>query len=688
MQIIRKALAFWMWFPLVFSLQAQQQSSKSKSADKLYEKGELSRKVRIRNTSRINTDKLEFSPVFYENGIVYVSSRHKSGPIDKKIGESFFELYYAETDMDGMPGDPQNFSLQINSQVHEGPVSFDRFADVMYFTRSNSKRGITKANSSGKVGLKIYEAKRGTYDWQDVKELPFNSDEYSCVHPSFSSPDNTLYFASNMPGGYGGYDLYMVEKKADTWSKPINLGPEINSSANEVFPFIHESGTLFFSSDGHQGYGGLDMFKIDISDQTWGKVVNLGLPFNSPKDDLGFILNPEGTRGYFSSNRSGGLGEDDIYHFDADQSIIKTDINRSLNALLIAYDQKTDALVEGASVRIFERAADGFIEGNDLYDIQLLPGAETGELVMKLVRKNEEELGDPILFTNSSGEASQIVHANKNYMILVSKEGYESSELLYSTIGEEGLQTIRVPLKPKNCATLMGVVSVEKFKTRVPNALVRIVNECNDAEDVIRTNSKGEFEFCLPLGCDYSIHAEKEGYTNGLSKVSTVSSSSSQKVEVNVMLNPIADNILKEPIKEGSIIVLENIYYDFNKSAIRKGAARELGALVGLMKQYPSMEIELVAHTDSRGSEEYNLQLSLRRAESAKNYLVRNGIAANRIKAFGYGESQPRNNCTDAVDCTEEEYQYNRRTEVKVTKIDEPVKVQYQDGKPNEDGRM
>jgi len=167
-----------------------------------------------------------------------------------------------------------------------------------------------------------------------------------------------------------------------------------------------------------------------------------------------------------------------------------------------------------------------------------------------------------------------------------------------------------------------------------------------------------------------------------------VSSSSTQQVEVNVLLNPIADNILNEPIKEGSIIVLENIYYDFNKSAIRKGAARELDALVRLMKQYPSMEIELVAHTDSRGSEEYNLQLSLRRAESAQKYLIRHGIAVNRIKAFGYGESQPRNNCTDSVDCTEEEYQYNRRTEVKVTKIDEPVKVQYQDGKPNEDGRM
>jgi outer membrane protein OmpA-like peptidoglycan-associated protein len=160
-----------------------------------------------------------------------------------------------------------------------------------------------------------------------------------------------------------------------------------------------------------------------------------------------------------------------------------------------------------------------------------------------------------------------------------------------------------------------------------------------------------------------------------------------KEVEVNVKMNPIVDNIINEPIKEGSVIVLENIYYDFDKSAIRKGAARELDALVQLMKSYPSMEVEMIAHTDSRGGEDYNLDLSLRRAESARKYLIRNSIAESRIKAFGYGESQLRNDCYDGVDCTEEEHEYNRRTEVRITKIDEPVKVQYDTGKPG-NGRM
>ena len=143
---------------------------------------------------------------------------------------------------------------------------------------------------------------------------------------------------------------------------------------------------------------------------------------------------------------------------------------------------------------------------------------------------------------------------------------------------------------------------------------------------------------------------------------------------------------MKEPIREGSVIVLENIYYDFNKYIIRRGAASDLDALAQLMKQYPSMEIEMIAHTDSRGTEQYNLDLSLKRAESARNYLVQKGVQENRIRAFGYGESQIRNHCTDGVECSDEEHQYNRRTEVKVIRIDEPVKVQYQEGNPSGGG--
>lgn len=663
----------------ILNSQAQQQSSKSKSADKLYEKGELNRNVILKNTAPINTANLEFSPVFYNNGLVFVSSYNK-GLRDKK-GETFLELFYSELDANGLPLKRDDFSVNLNSTKHEGPVSFNKTGDVIYFTRNNSKNGITKAGADGVSRLKIYEAKRGSADWENVKELSFNNSTFDCMHPSLSADGQTLYFTSNMPGGFGGTDIYMVQKQGNVWGQPINLGDEVNTSEKEGFPYIHETGTLFFSSNGHGGYGGYDMYMYEKTGRGGTALKNLGVPFNSGSDDLGFIINEAGTRGYFASDRTGGYGKDDIYLFEAEETLVE-EAAIPISARISTYDEATKAPLEGSTIRVFERAADGFIEGNELYDIQLLPVGDDGELVMKLVRKNAESLGESSLLTNSEGEAIYQMLTNKNYIILATKEGYDYGEIMYSTKGIEGAQNISIPLKTKSCTNVSGVITSEKFDTRVPNAIIRIVNETTGKEEFHRTNANGEFSVCLPLGSVYAVHVEKDGYTRGVSKISTEGKTTTQNVDINVKLTPITDNIINEPIREGSVIVLENIYYDFNKSVIRSGADRELDALVDLMKLYPSMEVEMIAHTDARGSEKYNLDLSLKRAESARDYLVRTGIAEDRIKAFGYGESQLRNGCFDGVKCTDEEHQFNRRTEVKITRINEPVKVQYQEGNP------
>ncbi len=664
---------------LALTSSAQQQSSKSKSSDKLYDKGD--RHVTVRNAEGVNSDELEFSPAFYQNGIVIVSSRYKAGPVDKNTGGTFFELFYAEFDEEGLPQSPQPFSLSVNSQVHEGPVSFSRSNDLMYFTRNNLEKGVAKANKNHKVGLKIYEATRGKLDWQDVKEMPFNSNDYNCVHPALSADGKRLFFSSSMPGGYGGMDLYFVEKRADTWSKPVNLGPEVNTAEDELFPYLHESGSLFFSSNGWGGEGDLDIFQIDVDGKQWGKLNNLGAPFNSPKDDLGFIINEAGTRGYFASDREGGSGKDDIYVFDVDISLIEGEMP-SLHSMVVAYDERNNERLSGAEVRIFERSVEGFLEGKDLYDMEFIP-SDGDDLVMKLVRKNAESLGEAALTTNLNGEAVCEMKPGKNYIILVSKEGYESGEKVLSIAATEKKgETIHIPLKSKNCTTLAGVVSVEGYGTRAPNALVRIVDEANGTEELLRSNAKGEFSACLPAGQRYVVHAEKEGYQKGMTHLSTPETTAAQPLNVTVKLKANEEKVVKEPIREGSVIVLEKIYYDFNRYFIRKGAARELDGIAQLMRQYPSMEIELNAHTDSRGTEEYNKELSLQRAESAMRYLELQGISRSRIRAFGSGESEIRNHCTEGVECTDEEHQFNRRTEVKVTRIEEQVKVQYGEGDP------
>lgn len=673
-----------MVFLLPLGLSAQQQSSKSKSSDKLYEKGQIRREVNLHPADGINTGAYEFSPSFYQNGIVYVSF-HKNGPIDPNTGKPFFELFYAEMDNQFLPQKPQGFSLSINSQVHEGPVAFSRDDQLIYFTRNNLEGGIAKANGRGDVTMKIYEARRGKFDWEGIKALPFNSDEYTCFHPSMSADGKRLFFSSDMPGGYGGYDLYYAEKKGEDWAKPVNLGPDINTKGNEVFPFLHETGNLFFSTDGRGGEGGLDIFMINIAEKAWGKLYNLGTPFNSALDDLGFILNKEATRGYLSSDRPGGKGGDDIYMFDADGPILD-DETPAMRATIIAFDERTNERVSNAGVRLFQQSEDGYIEGENLYDVALLP-SQNGELNMKLVRKNSDDLGKPSLFTDMNGEVKSIIRQGKNYLLLVTKEGFGDGEMQYSTVDISGDQVIRVPLRSRSCNPLDGLVTVEGFNTTVPNALVRIVDRTNGTEQLVRTNANGGFDYCLPAGADFEVSAEKEGYAKGaVHNVSTKNVENNGSLNLMLKLQPIDKEVVKEPIREGSVIILENIYYDFNQYIIRKGAARDLDAMAQLMLQYPSMEVELIAHTDSRGNETYNQELSLKRAESAKSYLIRKGIAGERIKAFGYGESQLRNHCVDGVECTDEEHQYNRRTEVKVVRIDEPVKVQYDEGNPVETG--
>lgn len=667
---------FLLFLVLPLLLGAQQSSSKSKSKDKLYEK-EGSKQIELKNSVLVNSPNLEFSPVYYQNGLVYVSSRYNAGAKDKKIGETYFELFYSELDALGNPTKPQEFSVNINSMAHEGPVSFSANGKHIFFTRNNMQKGISKADSKGVVRLKVYQADRGPFDWENIREMPFNSDEYSVMHPTLSTDGKTLYFSSDMPGGVGGYDLYKVEKNGARWSDPENLGIKINTPGNDVFPFIHLSNTLFFCSDGHEGYGGLDLYKTDLSNpNSIAPVINMGRPFNSEDDDLGFILNEEGTQGYFTSGRPGGVGKDDIYQFKAPDGLEGLGEKPVQNSKLIVFDEKTGQRLPNAGIRIFERAEDGFLDGNDAYEVDLQPVAEgSSELVMKLRRKDAGALGSPDFYTGNDGTYIHPLEIGKKYIILVTKEGYLNGELLAS--GEKLSAELRIPLKENRCFTVNGQLT-DNSNRPLTNAAVIIENKCDGSKEELVSTTNGYFTACLPVGCSYVAEYRKGGFLTGKREIS-LQEDNAEAADLSFRLSPatVSNPIVKEPIRRGSVIVLENIYYDFNKSAIRSGEARELEGLASLMEQYPSMKIDLIAHTDSRGTAEYNMDLSMQRAESAKLFLVNRGIRADRINAFGYGETQPRNGCVDGVRCKEKEYQYNRRTEVRVTDLNDEVDVRY-----------
>jgi outer membrane protein OmpA-like peptidoglycan-associated protein len=299
----------------------------------------------------INSPEADFAPSYYSNGFVFASSRVRPALIQKKFKwnqKPYLDLYYAENIDSGRYAEPVGLSNKVNSKFHEGPVTTYADGQKMIFTRNNFLQGAGKSEE-GIIKLKLYSAEISEdQKWSNVRELPFNSDEYSVGHPTISEDGKTLYFASDMPGGYGGTDIWVSTYEGDSaWSKPVNLGEQINSEGNEMFPYIYGDSLLYFASNGYGGLGGLDIYKTWVHAEEPG-VINLGYPVNTNKDDFALVLDKPGKRGYFSSNRENGTGDDDIYSLILNRVII--------DAYLV--DKHTGEPLLGGSLFALDRSTD------------------------------------------------------------------------------------------------------------------------------------------------------------------------------------------------------------------------------------------------------------------------------------------------------------------------------------------
>ncbi len=588
----------------------------------------------------INSGESDFGPAFYEDGIVFASAR--GGKYQDKIYDwtdaPFLDLFYSEKSGDADPPehtkDPKLFKGDANTWMHEGTATFSRDGDKMFFTRNNYYRGKKRKDSENTIRLKVFTADREGEKWSEVRELPFNNDQYSVGHPTLSPDGNSLYFVSDMPGGYGEEDIYVVTKSGDSWSDPENLGPEINSEGSEMFPFFHEDGTLYFASDALPGLGGLDIFSSSMQDDgSWTPPENLRAPINTNYDDFGYILNEDGTSGYFASNRPGGTGDDDIYSFGRTSYKMKG----------IVIDIVTEEPIEGAIVQLIE---DGLV-------------------VQERTTFANGEFNFPIL----PGKTYEIRTFKPNYqdgMQTVSTEGMTSSEL-----------EVKVPMTPDEFGgiqcELRGLVYEAETKSPVSGATVRLVNAETKFEKTFVTGEDGTYFFELDPETDYVVYATKELYFTATKRVSTkgrdCSSALMKDLALDIELTKIRiDENTPQVITEKIIpdLDLSHIYYDLDKADIRPDAAMQLDKIVRLMYENPGIIVELGSHTDSRASDDYNLSLSQRRAQSAVNYIVSKGISPDRIVAKGYGETQLVNECFNGVACSEEEHQSNRRTEFKI----------------------
>jgi outer membrane protein OmpA-like peptidoglycan-associated protein/tetratricopeptide (TPR) repeat protein len=483
-----------------------------------------------------NSANSDFGAYIKDNMLYFASARNTEG--NKIYGwndEPFLDLYQLAItrDQDSLSFGPAELmpSEQVNSKYHEASLAITNDGKTMYFTRDNmsgSKR--IDYDKKGTTHLKLYKASLVEGQWESIIELPFNDISYSNGHPALSPDNKKLYFVSDREGGFGKTDIYVVDIKGnDSYGEPQNLGAKINTEGREMFPYVSQDSTLYFSSDGRLNLGFLDIFKSNLLKNETAEPVNMGAPYNSSYDDFAYfnILPSDeketGYTGYFSSNRPGGNGSDDIYMFDT----------------RVCY----------ATIKGFSRKS---------VDNTILPGV-TVQLI--------DEVGKVISEVKTGADGAYEFEANCNYT--------------YTVLG-----------------------TIEDHKP--------------DQISVTTTNKTSEIENA---------------------------------------------DLFLEPLINDNQIVINPIFFDFDKAEIRTDAQYELENIVDVLRAHPKMIIRIESHTDSRGRDYYNMKLSDRRAKATEDYILSRGIAEDRVEsAIGFGETQLLNECSNDVKCTEEQHQLNRRS--------------------------
>ena len=474
--------------------------------------------------------------------------------------------------------------------MHESNVIFTKDGKTIYFTRNNYKNGKRGKNEEKVSNLQIFKAELVNGKWTNEISLPFNSDNYSVEHPALSSDEKTLYFASDMPGTLGSLDIFSVAVNEGAFGTPQNLGAGINTNKREQFPFVSKDNKLYFSSDGHLGFGSLDVFVSEIKNNEYGKVNNVGLPVNSNLDDFAFNIDSDTKEGYFSSNRAGGKGSDDIYRLKETKDLIIEDCKQFIAGIITDVDTKLP--LENAVV--------------------VLQGADKKQI------KSDT--------TTVDGKFNFTVTCESSYTVLASKENYtNNSKTVVSRKIRDYSNDASMALKS------LEVIKLENQK--------------------IEEEKKQQEALALVVLKEAENKAKKEAIVQAEIK---------KKEKVNEIMAKEKD-VVKE--KDRLIIKTDPIYFDYDLWYIRKESKVVLNRVFDLMKKYPEMVVEIGSHTDSRGDLKYNAELSGKRAQSTKEYLVESGIDANRIIAKGYGESVPIIKCKTEESCSEEQHELNRRSE-------------------------
>ncbi|PKB18683.1 OmpA family protein [Flavobacterium sp. 5] len=586
----------------------------------------------------VNTVNSEFGGVVLGDNLVFAAVKKKPNLFDKTYrwnNEGYLNLVTIPLkNVNAKDSIVTYFSKDLKSPMHESNAIFTKDGQTMYFTRNNYINGKRGKDTNKISNIQIYRAELVNSKWTNIVTLPFNSPNYSVEHPALSSDEKTLYFASDMPGTKGSFDIFSVSIDGLTYGLPMNLGDNINTSKREQFPFISKDNKLYFSSNGHEGYGALDIFVSDVQGNSYSKALNVGLPVNSGYDDFAYYIDSDTKEGYFSSDRLGGKGKDDIYFLKE---------------------------IKNLSVEDCKQYIAGIISDTDSH-----LALENAKVILR--NSSNQEIENAI--TSMDGKFSFSVECESKYTLFVTKENYtEDSKSL--TISKErnktndGSMSIRsqeIIKKEEQLATeqLKAAELVALEQKRKADAIALQEQKIADAnnlkqkkkDDAIALESKRLVDLAAiqQLKTDKLVADKKEKEL-----------AETKKKEKTAAIVAAEKDVVKD--KDRLIIKTDPIYFDYNMWYIRKESKKILNRVVELMKKYPEMVVEIGSHTDSRGNAKFNEDLSQKRADATRNYILEQGIPKNRIQAKGYGESVPIVKCVPDDSCDEEQHELNRRSE-------------------------
>ena len=394
----------------------------------------------------MNSSGADFGPTIYGDTLLYVT-RPRRGAVDPATRLPYFKLYKAPVSDGGLPGRGQRFLFASDGAYHEGPVSFDGANRVMYLTRALDEPGGALIGRAKPANQGIFRSAERAGARSAVQPMPHNDPDYGTQHPSVTPGGRRIFFASNRPGGYGGYDLYFADRHDDAWGPAINLGPEVNTAGNEASPYFHATAQLFFSSDGRGGLGGYDVYGIDLSGRAWGEVKALPEPINSPANETGFTLGGDAAYGYLVSDRPGGLGMEDIYRVSLAGGLESISTVTPVRRSLAVFDRASSKRLAGAYVWVGPYSERGRLPGAQGYFT--LENDRAGQPATITQRPLEpEQLGSQeATVTDLGGRFTYTFQPGVSYRVSVRKDGYVPEVFDYRE-GTSTLPALDVSLQP------------------------------------------------------------------------------------------------------------------------------------------------------------------------------------------------------------------------------------------------